>query len=88
MVCVVKSQGFVLYVNLNMLVCSVVFVAWARPRETISGLVGRWKVEETGRKQRFARRASKVIDALYWWEENHCVEVARQEREARKALYP
>lgn len=83
-----KSRLFVLYVNCNMLVCSLLFLPWALPRETVSGLLGRWKSEESGMKYGFADYAAVVVDALYFWEPNHCVEVYLQERDARKALYP
>ena len=82
-----KFHAFVLYVNTNMLVCSMVFIAWALPRETISGLLGRWKSTERGWKYVFARPASWVVDRIYFWEPDHCVEIYRQESQARKVLY-
>lgn len=88
MVRVVGSRSFVLYVNLNILACSILFIAWAKPRETISGLMGRWATTEEGWKRGFAGAAAWMIDCLYWWDRDHCRENARQEAEARKALYP
>lgn len=87
MVRFIAGRGFVLYVNLNILTCSVVFFAWAEPRETISALLGRWATTETGWKRSFAIPAAWIVDRIYFWEPNHCRLNAEQEREARKALY-
>lgn len=84
----VARQAFVLYVNTNMLTCSIVFVAWALPRETISGLMGRWAVTETGWKRVTGVIGSWIVDRIYFWEPNHCRLNAAQEAEARRALYP
>lgn len=81
----IGRQVFTVYVAANMALCAVLFVAWALPRETISGLVGRW-AKEAGKKGMFARYASKAIDRIYFWEPNHCKVTAEQEAEARKAL--
>ena len=83
----VAKQTFVLYVNLNMLTCSIVFVAWALPRETLSGLIGRWATTETGWKRKFAIPAAWVVDRIYFWEPNHCRLNALQEAAARRELY-
>lgn len=83
-----KRAAFVLYVSLNMLVCAVVFLPWALPRETISGLLGRWLLTQAGWKLRFARVAVMVVDRIYFWETNHCAEVFLCEDEARRTLYP
>lgn len=82
----IGRQLFVVYVAANMALCAVIFVAWALPRETISGLIGRWSDGE-GKRATFARYAAKVIDAIYFWEPNHCKVTAEQEAEARKALH-
>jgi hypothetical protein len=84
----VKASAFTLYVATNMSVCAIIFMPWAKPRETISGLLGRWRDTETGWKQRFAARACPVVDFLYWWDKDHCREVFRVEHEARLVLYP
>lgn len=84
----VLSQIFVLYVAVNMALCAVLFAPWAMPRETVSGLLGRWKVETRGWKRRFGFCGGAVVDRIYFWEPDHCVEVYRCEREARKVLYP
>jgi hypothetical protein len=83
-----KRCAFVLYVALNMLVCAVVFLPWVLPRETISGLLGRWLITQGGWKLKFARGAVMVVDRIYFWECNHCVEVYLVEDEARRTLYP
>jgi hypothetical protein len=79
----VGRAAFCLYLGLNMTVCAVVFAPWALPRETISGLMGRWAIE--GR--RAGRVGSVVIDAIYWWEPHHCYITAMLEHELRRALY-
>lgn len=84
----IASRGFVFYVNCNMLFCSVVFLAWALPRETVSGLLGRWLTTEAGWKGKFAIPAVWLVDRLYWWEPDHCRSVYRMEEAARAALYP
>jgi len=71
-----------------MSVCAILFVPWALPRETVSGLIGRWKCGHRGWKKTFAKYASMLIDRIYFWEPNHCVEVYRCELDARKVLYP
>lgn len=81
----IGRQLFTVYVAANMALCAVLFVAWALPRETISGLVGRW-AQEAGKKAQFAQCAAKLIDRIYFWEPNHCKVTAEQEAEARKAL--
>lgn len=84
----IKCSAFVLYVAANMSVCAILFAPWAMPRETVSGLIGRWKSGHKGIKKAFAGYASAVIDRIYFWEPNHCIEVYHCEREARKVLYP
>ena len=84
----IGRQAFVVYVAMNMALCAVLFVPWALPRETISGLIGRW-AQGSGKKAKFAQYAAKVIDRIYFWEPGHCRVTAEQEAEARKALrYP
>lgn len=83
------SRIFVVYVALNMLVCSILFFPWARPRETVSGLTGRWLLtNQSGWKYKFARYARSVIHAIYFWEPEHCDLVHDVEAEAHKVLYP
>jgi hypothetical protein len=84
----VIRQAFVIYVALNMAACALVFAPWAYPRETISGLLGRWLVTEIGWKRAFASVASRIVDAVYFWEVDHCRGVFQVERDAREILYP
>jgi hypothetical protein len=84
----IVCQAFVVYVAANMAVCALVFAPWALPRETVSGLLGRWKSGHKGWRKSFAKRAAWVVDRIYFWEPNHCVEVYRCERDARAVLYP
>jgi hypothetical protein len=80
---------FVVYVAINMLACSVVFCFWAVPRETISGFMGR-KVSLTAKgtwQHGLARIGEWIVNRIYFWEPNHCVEVYKQEKQARAALY-
>lgn len=83
-----RCQAFMVYVACNMLTCAIVFAPWALPRETVSGLLGRWKTKHRGWKHRFAKPASWVVDRIYFWEPNHCVAVYECEAEARTVLYP
>jgi hypothetical protein len=85
---VVKRVAFNIYVACNMLVCSIVFAPWALPRETVSGLLGRWASTERGLKRRFGMCAGSVVDVIYFWEPNHCYETFKIERKAREILYP
>lgn len=81
-------QAFVLYVATNMAVCAVLFLPWAQPRETVSGLLGRWCLTEVGWKQRFGCRGARLVDRIYWWEADHCRQVFLVEHQARMVLYP
>lgn len=84
----VKRIAFNLYVSCNMLVCSVVFAPWALPRETVSGILGRWMTTESGRRLRVGIALGRAVDLIYFWEKNHCVEVFRLEAQSREILYP
>lgn len=78
---------FVLYVAGNMALCALLFFLWAEPRETVSGLMGRWEETETGWKHRVGAFCSKLIDIIYFWEPDHCREVYLCEEAARQVLY-
>lgn len=82
------ARVFVVYVALNMALCAVVFLPWALPRETVSGLLGRWIATEAGTKRFFGLFLGALVDRIYFWEPNHCVEVYRCEHRAREVLYP
>jgi hypothetical protein len=84
----VLCQLFMVYVAANMFVCALVFAPWALPRETISGLLGRWKCLSQGKRRRFAIGAAWVVDRIYFWEPDHCVQVYLCEHQARLVLYP
>lgn len=79
----VKRIAFNVYVALNMALCSILLAPLALPRETISGLLGRYK-----RTSRAAAFFASGVDALYFWEKDHCAEVAKLEARAREILYP
>ena len=81
-------QLFVVYVATNMMVCALVFAPWALPRETVSGLLGRWKCGKGKIKRPFAVVAGWVVDRIYFWEPNHCIAVFLCEEQARAVLYP
>jgi hypothetical protein len=83
-----RCQVFVVYVAMNMAVCAVIFAPWALPRETVSGLLGRWKCGKGGWKRNFAEVASWIVDRIYFWEPNHSIEVYLCEAQARQVLYP
>lgn len=82
------SRVFVVYIVLNMALCAVVFLPWALPRETISGLLGRWISTERGWKRVTGLLLGAIADRIYWWEPAHCVEVYKCEHRAREVLYP
>lgn len=84
----IGGRCFVLYISLNMLTCAVLFFPWARPRETVSGLTGRWLQTETGWKYLFAQCARAVIHRIYFWEPGHCDAVHDVEKQAHSVLYP
>lgn len=84
----VEAQWFVVYIACNMLLCSLVFLPWAKPRETISGILGRWRLTGFGWKQSFGYVVGSIVDRLYFWDVNHCETVYQMEEEARRALYP
>lgn len=79
---------FVIYIAGNMALCAVVFAPWALPRETISGLLGRWISTERGTKRIVGIVLGWLVDRLYFWEPNHVVETFRIEQRAREILYP
>lgn len=80
--------AFVVGIACNMLICAVVFAPWALSRETISGLLGRWRSAETGWKCATGTLLGAVVNALHFWEADHCGATYRLERQARSVLYP
>lgn len=86
----IKRRLFCVYICLNMLTAALLFFPWILPRETISGFVGRqWlHSKEDSLHEFWFMILCALINLLYFWEPNHCVEVYRSEHEARKVLYP
>lgn len=82
------SRVFVVYIAANMALCAVLFAPWALPRETVSGLLGRWISTEAGVKRFTGLLLGAFVDRIYFWEPDHCVEVYLCEHRARQVLYP
>ncbi len=83
-----RWAGFNVYVAGNMLVCSILFFGSAKPRETISGFIGRQIMTTDTKWIRdvlifFARG----IDSVFR-EPGHCGETAISEEHMRWELYP
>lgn len=70
-----------------MLLCSVFFFPWVRPRETVCGLMGRW-LDEKGWKRGIAVHTAPVLDTVFHRSTENCAEIAEMEEEARRILYP
>jgi len=70
-----KRWAFRVYIALNMVLCAM--LPYSKPRETISGMIGR-----------LAPRSllADAVDACHPHHENHCAEVSRAEREGRQVL--
>lgn len=84
-----RRRGYYLWVTFSVLLCAVLFAPWFLPRETTSGLIGRWLTTERGWKRRTAVWMHLHLDRLFHRPFNMetCVEVYRLEEEARRALY-
>jgi hypothetical protein len=72
----------VILIGLNVLACTALFWWCCRPRETLSGLAGRYALSG----HRGAVVVAAVIDVLFWFDPNHCREVARLEAAAFEVL--
>lgn len=99
-----KSALFNVYVACNMLLCSVLFVGLSKPRETISGFVGRSFGElanHLAKRTDYGSFKHKVLTAIAYgllylaqfidWcfgERGHCGETALAEDNMRSELYP
>lgn len=72
-----------------MVTCATLFFPCFLPRETVSGITGRWLMTEVGRKRRFAKRLAPWLDRLFHRPGGMetCVEVYQLEEAAREALY-
>jgi hypothetical protein len=84
-----RRRLYFLWVTLSIVTCAVVFLPWFLPRETTSGLMGRWYMTETGRKHGFACWLAPWLDRLFHgpMKVETCVEVYRLEQAAREATY-
>jgi len=72
-------------VAFNMLSCAVLFAPWGvKPRETISGFLGR---QSLANHSRALLRLRGLIDGLHPHEPNHCLDTYECERRMRNALY-
>lgn len=99
-----KSIAFNIYVAGNMLLCSVLFMGFSKPRETISGFVGRslaalanhlaQRDDEGSVKFRAINAVAYVFLYLALFidwcfgEKGHCGETAQAEDNMRAELYP
>lgn len=80
-----KMTVYVIYLSLNTLLCSLLFFPWAQPRETISGITGRWLIE--GETWQIAC-ASFLVKPIDWAHRpNHCVDTYLAEQAMQTALY-
>lgn len=68
----------------NMLAVSILFAPWSMPRETLSGLAGRWSASGVGWQSKFGLAAAVIIDLFHPHEPDHCMVTAAMEAEARK----
>lgn len=82
----VLQRLFFLWVTFSMLLCAVLFLPWFLPRETVCGMMGRWKMTETGWKRAAGEKLSVLFDRTIHRAES-CITVYGMEREARRILY-
>ena len=82
-----KRIIFTVYVSCNMLVCALLFMPWALPRETISGLLGRWANTEDGWKEKVGFWGSIIVDRIHM-DKLHCELTYRDEQWMRDKFYP
>lgn len=69
------------------MLCALLFAPWVYPRETLSGLMGRWAATERGVRGAVGRTGARLIDWLHWWEPHHCHVTFLLENEYRRAAY-
>lgn len=80
---------FNVYLVLNMGLCSLLFLGASLPRETVSGLTGRWAITGTPWQAFIAICILEpAINRLYFWDADHCRATFRLEYAVRKILYP
>jgi len=80
-----RNVIYVIYLPINMLFCALVFAPWVQPRETVSGLTGRWLVDGSRWQIRTSRFFAAIIDRAH--EPGHCVETFKLEKAMRVGLY-
>lgn len=72
-----------LTIGVNTLVCALVFAPWVLPRETVSGLLGRWSATGEPWQRALAEPAGRLVDMVCWWDPNHCSHTYECERQLR-----
>lgn len=84
-----RRRFYYSWITFSCALCAVMFFPWYLPRESISGLLGRWLTQETGIKHRFAVKVAPVIDMLFHspWGLESCEETYALEQASREALY-
>ena len=85
-----KQRAFFLWVTFSMTLCAVLFLPWFLPRETVSGLMGRWSLRIYGTRRQVGRAVSRFLDGVIHpvvGTTETCVQIHRMERAARKLLY-
>ena len=85
----IKRRLYFLWITFSIVCCALLFLPWFYPRETMSGLMGRWYITETGRKRRFAGVVVPWLDRLFHapMGVEDCVEVYRLEEAGRESTY-
>ena len=79
----VRRVAECIVIGVNTLLCAIFFAPWVLPRETVSGLLGRWVETESGWKRAVAGRAARVVDFVCWWDPDHCAHTYDCERQLR-----
>lgn len=69
-------------IAVNMMICWFLFWLVCLPRETLSGLAGRYATQGVA----LARIAEWAIDLIFWFDPDHCRTVSAQERVARESM--
>lgn len=84
-----RRRFYYSWITFSMILCAAVFFPWFLPRESTSGLLGRWLAKETGWKQSFAIFMSPIIDRIFHkpFGMESCIETHFLEEAAREALY-
>jgi hypothetical protein len=85
----IKRRFYYSWITFSVLVCATCFFPWFLPRESTSGLLGRWLTQETDWRHAFARKAAPVIDMLFHtpFGLESCEDTSRLEQASREALY-